>query len=97
MYGKVGYGRLIAVWKREIGAMDLETVSNLQDNHRPITGDFDRFRHAIWSLAVARKWHLIFMQDLKEGKKRGNLDNAWKTKKHAREWAKYSREYLKAL
>lgn len=77
--------------------MDLESVIALQENHRPVEGDWDRFRHAVWSLAVARKWHLLFLADLKRGKTMGDLAVAWKTKSHAREWAKYSREYIRSI
>jgi len=87
------YSKLLKIWQREIGMMDLASVQALQDNHRPIEGDFDRFRHAIWSLAVARKWHLLMVQSLNDR----HLETAWRCKRHARSWSKYSREYIKSL
>lgn len=87
------YDKLLRVWKREIGLMDLDSVQALQDNHRPREGDFDRFRHAIWSMAVARKWHLLMIQSLNDK----HLETAWRCKRHARSWSKYSREYIKSL
>jgi len=87
------YDRLLKVWAREIGLMDLASVTSLQENHRPVEGQFDRFRHAIWSLAVARKWHLLFLKDLRDR----NLPYAWQTKSRAREWSRNSKQYIKSL
>lgn len=88
------YSKLLKVWQREISLMDLDSVQALQANHAPVEGQsFDRFRHAIWSLATARKWHLLFLQDLADR----NIPYAWHTKTRAREWAKYSKEYIRSL
>ncbi len=78
------YDRLLRVWKREIGLMDLDSASALQSNHAPEPGKLDSFRHAIWLLATIRKWDRLAVEDIRNGR----LQAAWSARKQSRYWSK---------